>query len=227
MRCLKTVSDRLLAAAAVLALSACATSHPGSAAATTSSTCAASARVTGEVPEGAPIANPALAADSLRLDRSYTLTGDCGDEARSFVMEHILLTGDRIMMIGEDGSLSTLTQRPSVVGPSEVSPEQAPRLEGAPLVHAARVGHSRAAAGLVTSYVGVWRTGGKSIVASFRIAADGQASAPQPVFESDLPIMGVGYFPSPDSPSGQLGVVQQVDAGTARLLNYQWHHPGL
>ncbi|MGQ0559076.1 MAG: hypothetical protein ACT4OE_05750 [Sphingosinicella sp.] len=47
------------------------------------------------------------------------------------------------------------------------------------------------------------------------------------MLESHLPIVGVGYFPSPDGPSGQLGVVQQVSANIVRLLNYQWYHPGL
>ncbi|MDQ8756911.1 hypothetical protein RCO27_11805 [Sphingosinicella sp. LHD-64] len=211
-----------------IAVAGCSASHANSAiAATATPQCAVSASASVETLERPPTVLSATSPGALRLDRSHTLTGTCAREARSFEMGQILFADGSVKAIGEDGSLSTVGQRPTAVEPSALSSQEGPRLEGAPLVYAARVGARREGARLVTSYVGVWTVGGKSVVASFKSAAGEQPSTPQPLLESQSPILGVGYFPAADAPSGQLGVVQQVSSDTARLLNYQWFHPDL
>jgi hypothetical protein len=188
---------------------------------------AISRRFEGEPPGGAPAVNPSLPTGTLRLDRYYTLSGGCADEAQSFALEHILFTDGRIMAIGDDGSLSAVERRPSVVGPSALPPSRAPRLGGSSLGYAVRLDHVQESPQVGGSYVGVWSTDGKSTVAAFRMSTDGRAGPPQVLLESEAPIPGVGYFPGMDTPSGQLGIVQQVSEDTARLLNYQWWHRGL
>ena len=227
MTSLRLNPARPLIGAFLLVGAACTASQDQPGVATTSSSqCAVSVGVPGETPRGSPAVLASLPPGALSMDRFYTLTGDCADQARAFEMEHVLFADGRVMAIGSDGSLTRVTQT-SVVEPSALSPQEGPRLRGAPLVYAARLGGTNARPPIPSAYVGVWSVRGKSIVAGFRIGADGQSSTPQPLLESDLPIVGVGYFPSPDSPSGQLGVVQQVSANSARLLNYQWYHPGL
>ena len=137
---LKLDHARLLWRGASLAGSACG-GHPNSAqAAMTPAACTASAGAPGEDPPLAPTVLPSAPQHALRMERFYTLSGNCADEARSFEMAHILFADGRVMAIGDHGALSLVTRRPAPVEPSALLPREAPRLRGAPLGYAARVG---------------------------------------------------------------------------------------
>jgi len=73
-------------------------------------------------------------------------------------------------------------------------------------------------------FVGVWRVGNKWLVRSFTQREDGGFTKPRPLLTSRLPVRGLTYLPSPDTPSGRLELVQEQRDGRARSIAFDWWH---
>ena len=100
------------------------------------------------------------------------------------------------------------------------SEKHLPSVDGEPLLLSVRV-NSRKAGG---DFVGVWRVGNEWLVRSFSQREDRSFTAPRAVLTSRLPVRGLTYLPSPDTPSGQLELVQQQSDGRARSIGFSWWH---
>jgi len=95
-----------------------------------------------------------------------------------------------------------------------------PLVDGSRLLSSVRV-NSRKVGG---DFVGVWRVGNEWLVRSFSQREDRGFTTPRPVLTSRLPVRSLTYFPSPDSPSGRLELVQQQRDGRARSISFSWWH---
>lgn len=73
-------------------------------------------------------------------------------------------------------------------------------------------------------YAGIWRKGEASVVASFSRPIDGAFTTPRPILASAAPLRSISYFPSPDTPSGNLGLIQEGDR-KIHLIAVRWSHP--
>ena len=100
------------------------------------------------------------------------------------------------------------------------SEKHLPLVGGAPLLSSVRVNTRRVGG----DFVGVWRVGKEWLVRSFTQRGDRSFTTPRPVLTSRLPVRSVTYFPSPDTPSGRLELVQQQHDGRARSIVFNWWH---
>lgn len=165
-------------------------------------------------------------AGATRLARAYTLKGECAGDVQAFQMGVISLSYGMIQEVERDGArvLQPRQEAGQFYGAmtSEIS---APSGVGGVFAGAARVGGRRHAdGGLEEHYLGLWRDSGSSVIAAFSKSATGAYTAPLRVLTSTLPLRSLSYFPSPDSPSGRIGLVQETADGP-HLLSLDWHHP--
>ena len=87
------------------------------------------------------------------------------------------------------------------------------------------MGYRRDGARLLADYVGLWQDPHGWLVASFFKAEGEDASDPRIVLQSKDPLLGLSYFPAPDTPSGRLVVIQQLSEDKVRLIGVDWSHP--
>lgn len=46
----------------------------------------------------------------------------------------------------------------------------------------------------------------------------------KPLLISRLPLLGLYYLPGPDTNTGQVGLVQELDDRTVKLIGFDWDH---
>jgi hypothetical protein len=131
----------------------------------------------------------------------------------------------RSFAVNESGQVVPRGDVPSVLRTISFEPSQLPDMDGV-FVNAARVSSWRTPAGLHRGYLGVWRTRRRCTVAAFSVDPAGNAAAARAVLSSREPILGVAYFPAPDTNSGRVGIVQKTSARAVRLLGFNWSHDG-
>lgn len=107
---------------------------------------------------------------------------------------------------------------------AELNRSQLPDLANAEFLQADSVESVRTEAGLSTRYIGLWKQGRGSLIAEFIVSSDGARSTQAiPLMKSNLPIRSLHFFPSPDTPSGSVTLVQE--AGQAiRVVKFDWWH---
>jgi hypothetical protein len=157
------------------------------------------------------------------------LAGACRDYVVGFELSLVLLGNGRQVVLEEGGGISPVHEAPSSGRFFVLKPgEKHPAWDKGEFVMATRVDTRRSSDGAVTdSFIGVWKgRRGASTVGVFRREPDGSFSAPSVLLTSSLPIRSVSYFPSPDTPSGRVGVTQEAREGL-RLVNASWSHPDL
>jgi hypothetical protein len=71
-------------------------------------------------------------------------------------------------------------------------------------------------------YVGVWTDSSTWLVGSFRVSP--ASTQVRPLFRSTVPLKSVSFFPSIDTPSGQLWLVQEGKPGDVRVITVGWTH---
>jgi len=98
--------------------------------------------------------------------------------------------------------------------------KQLPRVGGSSLLSSVKVDFQTGGG----DFVGVWRVGNKWLVRSFSLREDRSFTKPRPLLTSRLPVRGLTYLASPDSPSGRLELVQQQRDGRARSIVFDWWH---
>jgi hypothetical protein len=101
---------------------------------------------------------------------------------------------------------------------------QLPELPNAEFLQADRVESVRTVTGLSTRYIGLWKQGGGSLIAEFIVPSDGaRPEEAIPLMKSDLPIRSIDFFPSPDTPSGSVTLVQEAGR-VVRVVKFDWWH---
>ncbi len=157
----------------------------------------------------------------VRLREQAIIEGQCASFARSHVMGHVYFSGGAAASIAGDGSLLTRSSDRSVAKASEIVCDGSNHsLTFATLVAPLRLIERKDA-----KYVGVFREEEKWVVAAFETDTAGQIVTMKKFLESDLEIVGVGYFPHPHLNAGVLGVTVKGDRdGPKQLLTYDWVH---
>jgi hypothetical protein len=107
---------------------------------------------------------------------------------------------------------------------AELDRSQLPDLPNAEFLQADSVESVRTEAGLSTRYIGLWKQGRGALIAEFIVSSDGaRAMQAIPLMKSDLPIRSIDFFPSPDTPSGSVTLVQEAGQAT-RVVKFNWWH---
>ena len=155
--------------------------------------------------------------------------------------EVIVLTGERASLVQDSGVgiVSLSNGEYFVIVPcvrsyanegrkpfrkAELEGAQLPDLPNAEFLQADRVESVRTEAGLSTRYIGLWKQGGGSLIAEFTVPSDGARPVQAiPLMKSYLPIRSIDFFPSPDTRSGSVTLVQK--GGQAiRVVKFDWWH---
>ncbi|UZK69265.1 hypothetical protein OKW76_14790 [Sphingomonas sp. S1-29] len=166
-----------------------------------------------------------LAPDTLRLSSVEQFEGPCAANISAAFMGQLLLDDGTA---GEQSAdvPGTYIRRDSAplfedgYDRRTVAEKKLPRWRDTSPINSARV-NAKLEGG---DFVGVWRDGGVWGARSFTQHSDRRLSQSLQLFSSRLPIRDIRYFPSPDSSSGVLGILQEMPDGRVRTLNFQWWH---
>ncbi len=155
------------------------------------------------------------------LGQVIDVEGRCATSIRWFTPGvGALLSGERFT-INESAAFAPNGRFEPILSGEQTRGGPWPSVRGAAFVMASRV-NSRGAG---NDYVGVWRGAtGNWFVAAFSELSDRVYGPIKILVTSVEPILAVSYFPAPDTPSGQIGLVQQTGPDAVRLIAYYWHH---
>lgn len=154
------------------------------------------------------------------------LRGGCADGVRAVRMGALFFPDGSVFFAGPDGRFAQWSGQSGLANfngeplSAEHPPMGQARFIMASNVAVAMVGNDRRSLD-----VGLWQTGDSHVVAAFTRQA-GRFGAPIELLRSARPIRSVTFFPSPDAPSGRLGLVVDAGPGIA-LVNVDWHHRNL
>jgi len=165
--------------------------------------------------------SPQVAADGHRLVQSRRVTGPCARSVKAFLVNTAVLESGEGFDFGEDGSITP--REPADLLKPVVLAGPPPRGSGQFLM-ATRVGYRREAQALVSDYLGLWRDGNRWTIASFSQRGTVNAGPVKPVLTSTLPVESITYFPSLDTPSGQIALTLRDPSPTTTLLSFSWRH---
>lgn len=158
--------------------------------------------------------------DNPQLTSVVTASGPCADHIAFFRMSRLYLDTGAVLEIGPELQLTASSALQSVQPLSGVIPH--PEIDGLSFVAATQVDLSAKQ----TAYVGLWESGDVSRLYAFETSNDGKLSDPKLILSSSAPLVSVSYFPSPDTNSGRLGIVQKAQ-DKVRLLSLDWGHSRL
>lgn len=164
-----------------------------------------------------------IALDPPRLVEVEDLEGACVTFVVGYKMgQAVLRTGEGFEI--RDHKIIP-NDRAEAARPSAAFARLAPDLGGTQLIAVDKVGYRRDGPRLIADYVGLWQDQHGWMVASF-FKADGEdASDARVVLQSKEPLLGLSYFPAPDTPSGRLAVIQQLSDHKVRIIGFDWFHP--
>ncbi|MCX7291909.1 hypothetical protein [Janthinobacterium sp.] len=161
--------------------------------------------------------------NNLALSGITLLEGPCAYDIYAFRMTQIAFTDGSVFSARSNGHF---TQSPNVNGLSNFwggpLPIDHPVLEQSQFIMASRVD---GAYGKNSLNIGLWKTSADYLVAAF-IQQEGGYSVPVELVRSKLPLRSVTFFPSPDSNTGTLGLLEHTESGIA-LISLHWNHAAL
>lgn len=176
-------------------------------------------------PAGAALETLRFAETGYAVARSWghVVRGACAASVRVFSAGTAMLDNGQRFSIDQTGAI---VRSPEVLPPFPAGVTSGPKLPGAEFVTARSVTLGAARSGAVTpgEYLGLWRRAEGWLLGGYRVRSDGGMSAVKPLLVSRLPLLGLYYLPSPDTMHGQIGLVQQVDEQTVRLIGFDWGH---
>jgi hypothetical protein len=164
----------------------------------------------------------------LSIDNVRYVSGRCAARLSGFEATNLYF-GKVVGLSGFDGRLKVVT--PPLGTPTKgfntIKKSEGPaNWKGEQFLMASLLGQKKVGEGFTPLYVGVWGTKNRSYVGVFEQKPSGLFSEPALLATSNIPIRSVSYFPSYDSPSGKLGLLQESLHGL-RLVNVNWMHPDL
>ena len=151
---------------------------------------------------------------------SYEVQGHCSSEVVGFNNGQIRL-GDQVADLDGDGRLNRRELKDSGFLKVE-QPNKVPEVLNARHISSAifRRGYGDDLAN--SSFVGVWHSPSLSIVAVYSLV-NGVAQKPRVLLQSSIKVLSVSYFPSIDTPSGVVSIVQRGPL-TTRLIRLRLDH---
>jgi hypothetical protein len=178
---------------------------------------------------GAGLTFSPAAGDSLTISGTQTLTGPCIGLALVYGSTGVVMfANDRAVTVHEMPQLSAGRNGEAYFGKYRALDAAGPHpeLPGYSFAMATLVQRQFAPGGtpVADHYAGIWHKGDASVVASFSRPIDGAFTTPRPILTSAAPLRSISYFPSPDTPSGNLGLIQEGDR-KIHLIAVRWSHP--
>lgn len=159
-----------------------------------------------------------------KLIELVDIEGACAASVNSFAAGMAALRTGEAFAIDENQAIISRGPATAFLVPAEVADHVVPKLANAKFIAAARVDYRRYQGALRSDYIGLWQGKEAWIVAAFT-EGDTKPHGPAKILlTSQEPLRGVTYFPAPDTQSGRIGLVQQADARTVRLIGYDWSH---
>jgi hypothetical protein len=161
----------------------------------------------------------------IRLADVSVLDGPCTDEIYAFRMGQIVFRNGAVFHSRSGARFTHAPGAQGFINPEQSSSGNDPILDQAQFIMSYNVDVAGAGNAQRFLDVGVWKKGGDYLVAAFTRQENGSAM-PVELARSTQPIKSVTFFPSPDSNSGRLGLVEQTDHGIA-LVSLDWDHSAL
>ena len=143
------------------------------------------------------------------------LSGPCAPAVEDMLMELVRLADGRVFRITPAG----LVPAPEARGAFEAKLLDRGRFPQVPNMRFVDADDYIESEG---RYVGVWTDGSTWLVGSFRLSP--ASTQIRPLFRSTVPLKSVSFFPSIDTPSGQLWLVQEGKPGDVRVITVGWTH---
>lgn len=160
--------------------------------------------------------------DDLTLADITLLKGPCASAVYGFRMAQVIF---------EDGAVFTaqsndrFTHAQQATAPTAFGGNAAPGhpvIDHAMFIMASNVEVSGTENDKRALDVGLWKTGDDYLVAAYVRQGDGFGE-PVELLRSKAPLRSVTYFPSPDSSSGKLGLLEKTGDRVA-LISLSWNH---
>ncbi len=152
---------------------------------------------------------------SFRLTRAYVFTGNCASKAEFYSLRRLVFRDGSALAIPESGGALTPAKGPA---DRPTAPRSIPTLNGVTATATAPVDAMGGRGG--DRFIGVWKQGRTSVLATF---VDGASAPPKRLASIDAEVVGITYFPSPDTPSGAIGLLQKRGK-TWSAVNISWLH---
>lgn len=162
---------------------------------------------------------------SLTLTDVTLLTGACAPSVNATLLDKVGLVDGSVYQLKDDGLVAWPVPFDTMFDRVELAESRKPALKNARFLHAVEVESKSTNLGIITRYLGVLQQGSGSVVVDFAVSADGQQPIKvRPLIRSMLPLRSVSYFPSPDTASGSIFLVQERSISEVRVLRLNWWH---
>lgn len=163
----------------------------------------------------------------LDLRGAADFTGACARHVRAKSLDIIGLENGSVYQLTKDGLANWPRTYAEMFSQVDVERQRRPEIPGATFVHAVPVNPLGTPIDreVRTRMLGLWRQGTGSLIVDFVLPASGRkADKVRPLLRSNLPVRSISYFPSPDTASGSVSLVQEVTPERVRVLTLEWWH---
>ena len=158
----------------------------------------------------------------LSKPRLTILTGSCAAFVRGansgvvgLASGHFYRVIPNVSPVPEDG---IIFRKP------DLEASQIPAISDAQFLDADRVESRRSGNKLARRYVGLWKQGDSWLIGEFTVPELGGKAGPvRLLLRSTLPIRSITFFPAPDTPAGNLTLVQE-GRESIRVIDFLWKH---
>lgn len=152
----------------------------------------------------------------LSVDRAYLIGAPCAKAITRAAGGQLQVSDNRVIELVAGGAAVDRAYDRSVFPLSEEI-NVGPLLEGRPMKMAVKVHEDRSSGSALKFYIGLWQLPGRSVLATFR--RRGEVIEPARILLTSRKLLSsIGYFPSVDSNSGVLSLLQK-ERGQTRVID--------
>ncbi len=152
----------------------------------------------------------------------YYVAGPCAGQIVDFNVGQATLASGERLGFPQEGGIRVYSTMP--VEPRNSPVEMIASLPDYRVIMAERVVAAANPDGATLPYIGLLKSSTDYVIARFDLLNGKASKAAELLIRSRSPIVSVSYLPSPDSPQGRIGFVQQSGVNKVRLYLYDWRH---
>lgn len=162
---------------------------------------------------------------ALDRPRATKFLGPCGSSVTAMILDKVGLSDGNVYQITSSGLEPWPVAYSQMFDHTTLNTSDIPDIPDAQFVHAVPIEPPSARTGVGTRYLGLWKQNSGGLVVDFTLTAGGGKHVKvRPLLRSDLPLRSISYFPSPDTRSGGLYLVQEATPGEVRAISFSWWH---
>lgn len=161
----------------------------------------------------------------MKLAGVAALEGPCAHDVAAFRTGLIAFQDGAVFAPAPGGGFVRRPDASLLPDPGAPGPYERNAMAQARFIVAAQVHALDTSAGKRSMRVGLWQRGAEYVVAAYTLDDRG-AAPPVELLQSVHPIRSVTYFPSPDTNTGTLGLVEETPDSIA-LVSLGWDHVAL